>query len=606
MKRIAISRPRKFFRFVSACSILTALANPVASQAGLEFSEGGVTTKITGGISYGLGVRTGNRDSSLAFGPNAATIGWPISSVLGRNGDDGNLNYDRGDVFSHVFKGFTNVSITNGTVDANFRVQAWNDLNLSRHDVPFGSIPNGYVANTPLSDNNARDRGRFTGVILSNAYIGTSLKHFGAEGSLSAGYQNIGWRGNSLTGGSLAALDPVDLAARNRPGAFSEEVLIPVPSAKVKFAISPSTSVEAFYQFSFVSNQEAICGSFLQIGDRARDGCDKALSLAGANLTRSDAAAISAGQANYALVKVEEPRGDAQFGILLKTKLGERIDATVGISRYDVRRSFNSWYRGVTADALSGTTPQNNPYLIATYPKGVKQLDLGLKHQLEPSLSYYMDYTLKKDQPLSLPLGDLFQSFTSAAATFLRNRVNATPRGQLMQGWDTYTTSDVWLGGSKSFKNVAGASNLMLRAEVNASFVHSLADPSITRFGRPELFGNILTNNTCVTTAQNPGVQCSFDGYTSKSAYAVALNANAIYAGIVPGTVIRPFVAYRHDIKGWSYDGAISQGTKQIRLGVDVGYGGFDFNLTSVNYSGGLYQPLRDKDHVMLSVQKRF
>lgn len=591
---------------VAANCLAALLGLPLTSQAAIEFEENGIATKITGGVSYGIGMRTDDRDQKLVDKRNAKTIGWNIYNNLGRNSDDSNLNYDKGDVFTNVITGFVNIAITSGEVKGNLRFQAWNDLSLNYHDVPFGNVPNSYQVDNPLKDSGSRRRGKFDNVDLSNAYLSTSLNSVGLSGTISGGYQNIGWRGYSLNGGSLAALDPIDFPARNRPGVFNEETLIPVPSVKLKIDVNKSTAVEAFYQFSFVPNQEAICGSFFSIGDRARDGCNIGFANLPANPS-SDGALLAAGEKNnYARATANEPKNNAQFGVLLKSKLDKDAEITASYAKYDSRRAYTSWHRGPKADSLAN--PSSNPYISMEYPEKIQQVVLGFKQVAVPAFTYYVDYTFKKDQPLGYPVGDMYQTFTTANSTFLRAQANATAKGALFEGWDSYNTSDLYLGAIKAFKNIAGASSVNLRGELLASYVHDLKNSNVLRYGRPDSFGSMPYPSTaaCPATVVNPSVTCSLGGYTSSLSTAVAIGLNATYSEVIPGLVIKPLIAYKYDIKGWSYDGLINEGTHQIRFGADVSYGGFDFNLTSVNYWGGKYQVLRDRDYLTLAVQRRF
>lgn len=570
---------------------------PLTSQAAIEFGDESTKVKVTGGISYGIGIRADDRDLSLIHGPNAARAGITSGNAQGRNGDDGNVNYAKGDTFSNVIKGFADFNITHGETEGVVRLQAWNDLNLNNNNVPHGSNANGYIPNTPLSDSGAPARAKFDNVIVSNAYIGTKVSPMDMKGKISLGYQNIGWRGNSITGGSLAQLDPIDLAARARPGAFNEETLIPVPSIKLSLDVNPSTNVEAFYQFGFVPNQEAACGSFLG-GDRPGDYCGRAFKTSGS----SDQSA-SDSEANFAKVIRDEPKDTSQFGVKLKNKIQNDIELTGALSQYDSRRSYIGWIRGTrTTSTDTLNTDGKNPILVQTYAKSIKQLDLGFKQQAQPSFSYYVDYTFKKDQPLQLPGGDLLQAFAANGSTVATTRRNAAGLGQFVEGWDVYKTSDLVIGGIKSFKNILNAQQVTLRADLIGSYVHELPDQKTMRYGRPDAFGVIQVGSSCTGTA----IVCSYDGFTTSSSYAALLVARATYNNIIPNVVLTPSISYKRDIKGWSYDNSINEGTETYRVALEATYAGFVSNITYVNIHGGTYQTQRDKDYVFLSVQKRF
>ncbi len=586
---------------------------PLTSQAAIEFGDDGTKVKVTGGVSYGIGIRTDDRDLTLIQNKNAARAGLTSTNAQGRNGDDGNVNYAKGDTFSNVIKGFADFTVTRGEVEGVVRLQAWNDLNLNNNNVPHGSNANGYVANTPLSDSGAPARAKFDNAIISNAYIGTKINPMDMKGNVSLGYQNIGWRGNSITGGSLALLDPLDLAARARPGAFNEETLIPVPSIKLSLDVNPSTNVEAFYQFGFVPNQEPACGSFLG-GDRPGDYCGRAFTnlpngtntnvIGGTNVL-SDAQSIL-DPAAYARVIRDEPKNTSQFGVKLKSKIQNDIELTGALSQYDSRRSYIGYIRG-TVDKLAANA-ENNAILVQTHAKSIKQLDLGFKQQAQPSFSYYVDYTFKKDQPLQMPGGDLLQAFAGNATNtgLAFNRRESVSPGQFAPGWDIYKTSDLVIGGAKIFKNILHAQQVSLRADLIGSYVHGLPDQRIMRYGRPDAFGVINQSAGGAPASCGTTITTSCDGFTTSTSYAAILVASATYNNLVPNVVFRPSLSYKNDIKGWSYDNSINEGTEIYRVALEATYEGFVSTVSYVNIHGGTYQTLRDKDYLFLSVQKRF
>ena len=94
-------------------AISLALASAFAAPAhAIEFSHGDWNGTIDTTLSYGASMRLQQRDQELVglANINPFVAATPITDQInapGRfsvNGDDGNLNYDDGDLFSNAFK----------------------------------------------------------------------------------------------------------------------------------------------------------------------------------------------------------------------------------------------------------------------------------------------------------------------------------------------------------------------------------------------------------------------------------------------------------------------------------------------------------------------
>ncbi len=231
--------------------------------------------KISGGLSYGVGVRASEPSPDLLFVNNAPLVGLSSANASGRNQDDGDMNYRKGDVFSHVVKGFADLGLARGAFSALVRVQGWHDIELADGKLPWGHTANGLAADQPLSDAGARARGKFSNIVLSDAWVRGRFHAGTVPVTVTLGQLGIGWRGMGLAPGPMAVLDPADFVARSRPGAFAEEGSIPVPALRAAFKTAGGIDVDAFWQLGFRANQTPLCGTFLAPADRTLDGCDK-------------------------------------------------------------------------------------------------------------------------------------------------------------------------------------------------------------------------------------------------------------------------------------------------------------------------------------------
>jgi hypothetical protein len=561
--------------------------------------------KLSGGIGWGIGVRTSDPRPDLLFVNNAPAVGLASPNSAGRNQDDGNLNYGKGDVFSHVVKGFADLDLRQGALSGKVRVQAWHDAQLADGSVPWGHTANGFAADAPLSDAGARPRGKFSNAVFGEAWLRREVRVAGAPLTVTFGQQHLGWRGFGLAPGPMAVLDPADFVARARPGAFPEEGSIPIPAVRGTWKSAGGLSLDAFWQFAFRANQTPLCGTFFALADRTLDGCDRTMVNAGAGAL-SDRALLPTGRF-VTLGSVLEPGGADQFGVSARwAPPGAKAEYGLAYARYHSRSAFTNMVKS----GIPGANPfapgdARNPQTQVVYPEGIHLLALEVRRQLDAA-TLYGSVGYSPNQPLAYPGGEIFQTFVApvANASLFRAQERATAAGGVFEGWDRRKTSDWQLGVVKPLRNVAGASTLALRAELNARYVHDLPDPAVLRYGRPEVYGIGPINGTCAAGASP--VTCTNAGYVSRSAWGYALQAIATYPKAAGPVDLRPRIGLAHNVNGTAWDGTLREGRKTLLLGLDAVYGRTTASLSLVRHNGGTYDNATDRDYVTVSVTSRF
>src|SRR2546427_11601601 len=226
----------------------------------LVYKLGDVTVPTKGTLTFGTIIRADGRNPEFVTPGNGARVGVAGRAVGGQNDDDGELNYARGDRASTVLKGVIDVDFKYQKFGAFLRAKAWTDFTLDHGDVPHGNLPNGYAANTPLSDSGFSRLGRFSGIELKDANVYGTFDVGKQQLFVRAGYQNIGWGAPATVLGGLEQIDPIDNPARVRPGAVPEETRIAIPAVFARMGGIENLNVEAFYQFRFRPNEAPGCG----------------------------------------------------------------------------------------------------------------------------------------------------------------------------------------------------------------------------------------------------------------------------------------------------------------------------------------------------------
>ena len=159
-------------RLKPAAVILVCALGASSAQAN-SFNVGQATVTIGGVVSAGTAIRTGSADPDLTSRANGGALGLPSNSLpspAGRNQDDGNLNYRRGDPVSTVVKALVDVDVKYGDVGAFVRASAWRDFTLTDGRVGWGNIPNNYTPGT-LGESSNSPYGRYSGAALLDANV---------------------------------------------------------------------------------------------------------------------------------------------------------------------------------------------------------------------------------------------------------------------------------------------------------------------------------------------------------------------------------------------------------------------------------------------------
>jgi Protein of unknown function (DUF1302) len=597
-------KPYNFKHNHIAIAVVACLSSTVTiAQPESPFS--GMKVGVSGQISYGNTTRIENPSPELVNSANAAVVGVSGSAPGGRNIDDGNLNYKKGDTVSNVLKGVFNLELKSEDYRAYFNVRAWQDQEMEKSTVPWGSTSNRFAANTPLSDAGYDGISKFSGFELGEAFVERKFT-FTNEGNLllRVGQQNIDWGRRSIMTGGLSGVSPVDSNAQRRPGALPSEINIPFLGISAKYTINKQWSVDSFYQYEWKSSELPVCGTFYSGADYFNGGCDKLILGSG-----NDRALLAAGSFIGRSDVLDPSNKHNQLGIALQYKSLELgTDFGLYLANYHSRSAMFGVIktrRTTAAPAVANNPSGLNPSYILEYPENIGILGLDFSKRTGRTV-YYGELTYRPNQPVRLNSGDLFNPFLSTATTaaFLRADERATSLGGLYKGYDRLKATQFQLGVSSVFEKFLAGSDLLVSGEFSYKRINNLPDPSIRRYGRSDVFGTGVIGGVCPAGALPK--QCSNDGFVSKDSYALRLRASSTFKNILPNTSITPSIAFGKDIKGWSHDGAISEGRNILGLGIRLEYKDVFAGLTINRTWGGDYDVATDRDTRSFFVGFRF
>jgi hypothetical protein len=247
-----------------ACLGLFALA-PVAHA--VSFDNGTVSGNFDSSISTGFGLRTKNASPDLVLqGNNGGPAGQ--ASAFSGVGDQGDLNYKKGDFFTQYIKGnhelllklpgqFSFMARANWVRDvAATRTTGYESVAASSPGFPF----NGDSYRGGLTGDARKDL-RFKARLL-DFWASKTLDIGEQQARVRVGQQVINW-GESLFGsGGINATNPVDVLRLSQPGTQIKEGILPTPAISVAGGLGHGLNYEAYVQTAWRKNYFAPTGSY--------------------------------------------------------------------------------------------------------------------------------------------------------------------------------------------------------------------------------------------------------------------------------------------------------------------------------------------------------
>ncbi|WP_428311953.1 DUF1302 domain-containing protein [Hydrocarboniphaga sp.] len=313
-------------------------------------------------------------NSVIGEGSSANQVAVDAPGQFSNNNDDGNMNYDKGDLTQAVGKLAMDITAHYRGFDLFVRGYGFYDAeNHNRQD--FNN--NIQTANTTSGANqirrgigeaNKRPRNGTTenqigvGARLLDAYISTSFP-LGEDRDLTVklGSQNINWGESTLlVVGSLNSFSTPNVNSLYRP-AFLDiaEVLEPTPALMVSTSLFENVTVEAFYQYAWKPAEIPPAGSYLSTVDVGSDNQRDYIFLDfGKTAEDPDRlalpdqimlSAITETSGTIELLPENRAKNSGQFGISLKYYaewLNSGTELALYAGRYHSRLPYLSFYEG--------------------------------------------------------------------------------------------------------------------------------------------------------------------------------------------------------------------------------------------------------------------
>jgi hypothetical protein len=584
-----------------------AAALAVSSPAhALQFQWGDWDGSWDNTISYGISWRGQSPDPALIGIGNGGT-GPAILT------DDGNLNFDSGDIFSNIIKGTSELEIDNGQFGGFGRIKYWYDFELENGSKPHGHSANNYVPGDELNDSDFADFAKFSGIALLDLFVYGAFDLGDNPLDVRLGRQVVNWGEATFVQG-VNILNPIDVSAFRRPGAEIKEGLLPVWLVYANLGLGKGWSVEGFYQLKWEETVIDGCGTYFSTVDFAAEGCN-------------ELAAPDVGFPDFVLQNinnvakdpfVDEAKNGGQWGLAVRNYV-DKIDTEFGFYYQRLHNRtpvLNVRYNlsAIPGGSILGAGPVPAYYQVA-YPEDIDVWGLSFATNVGAvALSGEVSY--KTDMPVSvngtteligglgalgalanplvcanpLALGQFGPRACAAIVDF------ATTGDGLAQGWDRFDVTQAQSTALYFWDQGLGAQRVTLIGEVAWIHVNDLPDIAVMPYGRNPIFGPPV----------NLG-GADDKGFITTNSWGYRIRAAANYPNVFAGIELTPSIAWAHDVNGTSPTPSFLDGRKAFSLALGANYlTKYRAKIAYTWFMGGLANPATDRDFFSFTVSMDF
>lgn len=586
-KPLAASEPRlrlKYLAWAMACA--TTCSGALAGS--FEFADGDGTISFDSTFSAGILVRTQERDPRVVGIVNGGTS----RSV---NEDNGNLNYEKGEIVSSLLKGNHDFDISYGKTGLFARFGYFKDISISNKDfgVSVQGDDLGVITHKRLD----------VDFELFDAYVRHEFDIGGRPLNVRVGKQVVSWGESTLILGGINVINPVDLTRLRAPGAELKEAFIPVPMLYASQQLSDNITVEAFNQFKFEPFKIDPFGTFFSSTDVFSPGGYQ--SFTGFGRTPDNAHGAEAADNSTIPRTADRYASDkGQFGAALRFFLPALNNSEMALYalNYHSRLPLASTLmapcpsdRTLPTGCVPSQREAGSSAVFAEFPEDIQLYGLSFNTPGPFGIALQGEYSYRPNLPVQLATVELV-----LATLGLPNQAgfgsdvpgdpagSAQAAGTKLQGYKSVEAHQFQFTATKSIPNLLGAEQAIFLGEA-AFFYQDL--PDNLKFAGPATYLPSRQQNNPVLQYPTPlvangSVQPGDEGYATNASYGYRLITRFEYSDVFAGVNLLPRIVFSHDVKGVST--FLTEGVMAASLGLNATYNqAWNFDMAYTNFFGG-------------------
>ncbi len=626
-----------------ALAVACALATLAAPEArAVEWSKGEFSGSFDTTISYGASMRMEDQDEDLIgkahFTPTLA-VQLAALQAQGRyleaqqlqlaaqgrfsvNNDDGNLKYDKHDLFSNAVKLTSEFSLNWRDSGAFVRATYFYDFeNEGRDDL------------TELAQEKVgSDFQLLDAFVFHNFALGDA-----ATGSVRVGRQVVSWGESTFIQNGINVINPIDVSKLRVAGAELKEAFLPVDSLWASFSLTENLSLEAVYLLEWEEIEPDASGTYFSTNDFATQGGSYVMLGFGTaaqpvNNPELFSQVCQSGPAGFALSDTGLPPAlvgvgcgaafprapnrnaddDGQYGAALRYFASELNETEFGF--YYLK--YHSRLPVISGIAVTSSLTSSGRYFIE-YPEDIDLYGMSWNTTLPLGVAWQGEISYRDNMPLQIDDVELLFAGLSPLNVLIpqpalrfNSQLGQYAPGEYIQGWERHEVSQIQSTFTKVFGpgNFLGSEQIALVGEVGATKIWDLPDSSVLRYQGD---GTDTGGGAAIDSGdlRNPFTQA--DGFPTQFSWGYRLAARADYNNVF-GTPfnLSPRVAFNHDVNGITPGpgGNFLEGRKSATIGVEALYlnqWAFDLSYTSFFGAGNL-NLIGDRDFASFTVKYSF
>ncbi|WP_166365413.1 DUF1302 domain-containing protein [Pseudomonas akapageensis] len=568
-------------------------------------------------VSFNIGEIEGQFDSSLSVGASWGLRDADKDYVSVNNGgrgqaatgDDGRLNFEKGETFSKIFKGIHDLELKYGDTGVFVRGKYWYDFELKDENRPFKQI----------SDDGRMEGAKSSGAEWLDSFVYHNYSIADLPGTVRAGKQVVSWGESTFIGNSINSINPIDVSAFRRPGAEIKEGLIPVNMLYLSQGLTDALSVEAFYQLEWDKTVVDNCGTFFA-NDVVAAGCNANYDVGNPAIAPLQPIAAAFGQGFQVTpegVVVQRAadrnaRDSGQWGTALRW-MGDETEYGLYFMNYHSRgpvvstktaglatigqipriiAAANARVPGSGAGLAQSTMLGNGQYYLE-FPEDIRLYGASFSTTLSTGTAWSGELSYRPNAPVQLNTTDLTLALVNPIAGNLASPIKSSA-GADNTGYKRKEITQLQTTLTHFFDQVLGAERLTLVGEAGVVHVGGLESKSQLRYGRDSVFGAY-------------GFQGDTNGFVTSTSWGYRARAILDYANAIAGVNLKPNLSWSHDVDGYGPNGLFNEGAKAVSVGLDADYRNtYTASLSYTDFFGGDYNTLTDRDFVALSFGVNF
>jgi len=587
---------------VAGCSLAALLAFAPAARA-IDFTLGsGIEGSFDSTYTLGGAIRTKGRDPDLIGLVN----GGRAFSI---NGDNGNLNFSKGDFVSLSARGVNELSLRGDNLQFFARFNYFYD-HINRSTT---------LDRTPLSKRAKHLAG--LDFDLLDLYVAGNFDLGDSPLSVRIGNQVLSWGESTFIQNGINVINPFEVTKLRTAGSELREGVVPVPMVQGSLGFG-DLSIEAFYQLGWDHTEIEAEGTFFATNDFASPGGQNVfLRFALPPGPRDDPPRLSQGPVGSIVNRA--PDRDAsdggQFGVALRYLATELNDTEFGayFIKYHSRLPVLSGRTGTFGGLALGDYARTAAY-FREFPEDIKLAGISLNTTigttaLQAEYSYHWDQPLQADDVELLfaalsPLDPLLGlPLPPGTPVFGRSQLGRFGFSQEVTGWRRKDYSQAQATLTELVANVGPFDQVALVGEVGGMWIHNMEGKSVLRYEGP---GTFTSANPFFTQLTLQPATAVIKGFADDFSWGYRLVARGDINNAIGSISLQPQIAFNHDVNGTSPSPVANfvEGRKSMTFSVGANYlNDWQASLAyTVNWGGGNYNLLRDRDFVSLTLSYSF